>query len=169
MDFLMHPETQAADPRQPAVQAERFLLVDIPDGRLLIAEHLDQLSAFSGNTVKQFDTVLVVIQGKNGHRQGIGSGNAEIQEGKTDHAFAFTVKSDSLLVSGSDIAGMQVVQSGGDKGIRIQRGRTDSFGGEFGLADEVRMIGFFTGHRAKIEDSVTGGPDADFIPVIPGQ
>ena len=119
--LVLHANTNACNTLNPPWKLPGLLLIDVPDGRLLIGQNVDQRTSISaGHALPKLQGIRLSIQRKNRNGDLVGAIVAKVNIFKGCRAFSISRRRKSLLISVANVSLLLRIESTGDKAIGIQ-------------------------------------------------
>ena len=124
----MHADAEACKSLQAMRQVIGCRLIYVPDAGLAVDFFCKKLcSFFAGNSLPDFDRIFASVQCENRDRNFIGANGPEIHPGPRNRRLPVAGGCDALLIAVSDLSDDASVQTGRNKSVRIQIGRSKTF------------------------------------------
>ena len=137
----MHADAEACKSLQAVRQVIGCRLIYVPDAGLAVDFFCKKLcSFFAGNPLPDFDRIFISVQCENRDRNFIGANGPEIHPGPRNRRLPVAGGCNPLFIAVSNLSDDAGVQTGRNKPVRIQIGRSKTFHLVLQLRDQTDML-----------------------------
>ena len=137
MHLLPQKETDGGDSLHPPLQPERFLLINVPDRRLLIDHISDQFTVrVPGNAFPDLNGIFAAVQCKDRHHDLIRTDPSKINSAVGHHRFPVPRGCNASFIPVSRFSLHGSVLASGNEIVRVKPGFAQSVDLEFQLGDQ---------------------------------